>query len=158
MQLCNNITRPSHLCRLQFKPLSYYKTPRHIPRATDPQDIPVDPTEGLQVSLPLTINPLPPKHPCDNDTTQRSQPNIKTKNTMAPALWEMDMGCNGTVSQDTLERWAVAYKQMATEARSFGIPASAIPPLPDPLIDEKELRAARDTLEGIIASFLSSGL
>jgi len=76
---------------------------------------------------------------------------------MAPALWEMDMGDNDTVSQDTLERWAVAYRQMATEARSFGIPASAIPPLPDPL-EEKGLRAARDTLDGIIASFLSSGL
>jgi len=76
---------------------------------------------------------------------------------MGPALWEMDMGGSGIVSQATLERWAVAYRQMASEARTFGIPASAIPPLPDPL-EEKGLRAARATLDGIIASFLSSGL
>jgi hypothetical protein len=155
MQLCNSFMRPSHLFRLQFKPPSNYKIPRHRPRATDPQDTPIDSTKGLQVSLPLTTNPLPPEDP----TGTQPHPNVKSKNTntMAPALWEMDMGDNDTVSQDTLERWAVAYRQMATEARSFGIPASAIPPLPDPL-EEKGLRAARDTLDGIIASFLSSGL
>jgi hypothetical protein len=155
MQLCNIFTRPTRLCRLQLKPPSNYKTPRYRPRATNPQDTPIDLTKGLQVSLPLTTSPLPPEDP----TGTQSQPNVNSKNTntMGPALWEMDMGGSGIVSQATLERWAVAYRQMASEARTFGIPASAIPPLPDPL-EEKGLRAARATLDGIIASFLSSGL
>lgn len=47
--------------------------------------------------------------------------------------------------------------QMVADARDLGIPASAIPQLPtNPT--EAELRAARDRLAGMIASFLSSGL
>ena len=46
---------------------------------------------------------------------------------------------------------------MVADARDLGIPASAIPQLPtNPT--EAELRAARDRLAGMIASFLSSGL
>jgi hypothetical protein len=46
---------------------------------------------------------------------------------------------------------------MVADARDLGIPASAIPQLPaNPT--EPELRAARDRLAGMIASFLSSGL
>ncbi|KAL4426973.1 hypothetical protein ABPG77_009534 [Micractinium sp. CCAP 211/92] len=57
----------------------------------------------------------------------------------------------------TLERWAAAYHEMAADARQLGIPASAIPALPDHPTAE-QLRAARERLEGMVASFLSAGL
>jgi len=46
---------------------------------------------------------------------------------------------------------------MQRDARDLGIPASAIPALP-PQPTAEQLRAARERLEGMIASFLSSGL
>lgn len=47
--------------------------------------------------------------------------------------------------------------QMAADARTLGIPASAIPQLPaQPTA--AELQAARDRLAGMMASFLSAGL
>lgn len=60
-------------------------------------------------------------------------------------------------SPQVLAAWADAYLSLAAEARKLGIPASAIPPLP-PGIDTERLRAARENLEGMIASFLSAGL
>ncbi len=52
---------------------------------------------------------------------------------------------------------APTHPQMVADARELGIPGSAIPPLP-PRPTEAELRAARDRLAGMIASFLSAGL
>jgi CRP/FNR family transcriptional regulator len=56
-----------------------------------------------------------------------------------------------------LERWRIAYDQMARDAQAMGIPASAVPPLPAEA-DAEAVRQARDLLRGIIASFVSSGL
>lgn len=56
-----------------------------------------------------------------------------------------------------LERWQFAYQQMAVDARALGIPASAIPQLPE-RPTEADLRAVRERLAGIVASFLSAGL
>ena len=50
-----------------------------------------------------------------------------------------------------------AYKRMALDAQDLGIPATAIPQLPDAPTEE-QLREARDRLDGIIASFASSCL
>lgn len=47
--------------------------------------------------------------------------------------------------------------QMAADARELGVPASAIPPLP-PNPSAADVRAARDRLSGLLASFLSAGL
>lgn len=47
--------------------------------------------------------------------------------------------------------------QMAADVQQLGVPASAIPPLP-PNATEAEVRAARDLLSGMLASFLSAGL
>lgn len=46
---------------------------------------------------------------------------------------------------------------MAVDARALGIPASAIPQLPE-RPTEADLRAVRERLAGIVASFLSAGL
>jgi hypothetical protein len=73
------------------------------------------------------------------------------------ALGEMELLAGRGVSAATLERWEWAYRQMAADARDLGIPASAIPQLP-PAAGAAELRAARDLLAGIVASFASSGL
>ena len=52
---------------------------------------------------------------------------------------------------------AIYPVQMAADARQLGIPASAIPALPAQPTAE-QLRAARERLEGMVASFLSAGL
>jgi hypothetical protein len=73
------------------------------------------------------------------------------------ALGEMELLAGRGVSAATLERWEWAYRQMAADARDLGIPASAIPQFP-PAANAAELRAARDLLADIVASFASSGL
>ena len=74
------------------------------------------------------------------------------------ALWEIDWrGTAGGVAPATLERWEAAYRQMAVDARRMGVPAYAIPELP-PSPSAEQLRAARDRLSGLLASFLSAGL
>ena len=72
-------------------------------------------------------------------------------------LWEIELLRDDKLDKLTIERWTQAYKQMASDARDIGIPASAIPALPDNPTKE-DLRRARDLLNGIIQSFLSSGL
>lgn len=75
-----------------------------------------------------------------------------------PALREADAASGGgAVSPEALERWVVAYCQMAADARELGVPASAIPPLP-PNPSAADVRAARDRLSGLLSSFLSAGL
>ena len=77
------------------------------------------------------------------------------------ALWEIDLldpeQQDSAVEQRTIERWIVAYNQLANDAVVIGIPHSAIPPLPQNPT-KQELRGARDLLNGMIQSFLSSGL
>ncbi|PRW55894.1 type VII secretion [Chlorella sorokiniana] len=64
---------------------------------------------------------------------------------------------DGLPPAEVLEQWQLAYQQMAADAQTLGIPASAIPQLPaQPTA--AELRAARDRLSGMMASFLSAGL
>ena len=60
-------------------------------------------------------------------------------------------------SAATLDRWRAAYGAMAAHARSLGVPASAIPALA-PGAGRAEVVAAREALEGLLASFLSAGL
>ncbi|KAG2422802.1 hypothetical protein HXX76_015749 [Chlamydomonas incerta] len=97
-----------------------------------------------------------------------------------PALREMDLlpalngGSNGAaspqsgaavaaagpggVSAQVLERWAEAYGQLVEDAAELGVPRSAIPQLPPGPVSPEQLRAARDHLQAMIASFLSAGL
>ncbi len=75
-----------------------------------------------------------------------------------PALREQAAGAFlSSPPPATLERWAVAYGVMAAHARELGVPASAIPPLPAGA-SASEVAAARERLEGLLASFLSAGL
>ena len=61
------------------------------------------------------------------------------------------------MSEETMERWCIAYQQMAEDAQQLGIPRAVIPALPpDPTVPQ--LRSARDLLQAMIGSFLSSGL
>ena len=56
-----------------------------------------------------------------------------------------------------MERWVSAYESMRKEATSMGIPASAVPVLPDePQLED--IRKARELLSGIIASYLSANI
>lgn len=72
-------------------------------------------------------------------------------------LWEIELLRGDKLDRLTIDRWREAYRQMAQDARDIGIPASAIPSLPDNPSKE-DLKSARDRLNGIIQSFLSSGL
>ena len=56
-----------------------------------------------------------------------------------------------------LERWRAAYYAMAADAVENGLPPSAVPLLPT-TADADALRAARDHLSGMIASFTSACL
>jgi hypothetical protein len=47
--------------------------------------------------------------------------------------------------------------QMTLDARQLGIPASAIPPLPQQPT-QADLLDTRERLQGVVASFLSAGL
>ena len=60
-------------------------------------------------------------------------------------------------SPQVLASWAEAYVALCRDAERMGLPRSAIPPLP-PAVDAERLRQARENLEGMIQSFLSSGL
>lgn len=62
-----------------------------------------------------------------------------------------------TTSPQVLASWAEAYVALCRDAERMGIPSSAIPPLP-PAVDAERLRAARERLELMIQSFLSSSL
>mgnify|MGYP006879008612 CR=1 FL=1 len=62
-----------------------------------------------------------------------------------------------STSPQVLSSWADAYLALARDAERLGIPRSAIPPLP-PAVDAERLRRARENLELMIQSFLSSGL
>ena len=56
-----------------------------------------------------------------------------------------------------MERWVSAYESMRKEATSMGIPASAVPVLPnEPQLED--IRKARELLSGIIASYLSANI
>ena len=76
------------------------------------------------------------------------------------ALREMDatgLHKPGGIASDTLMRWHAAFEAMARDAMEIGIPASAIPKIPlNP--SEKDLREARDHLNAMIMSFMSSEL
>jgi hypothetical protein len=61
------------------------------------------------------------------------------------------------VSEAALERWRYAYRMLVADARDLGIPASAVPLLPEEAGPE-QIRRARDHLQKMVASFLSSGL
>ncbi len=74
-----------------------------------------------------------------------------------PALWEMELRGRRVSCRPALERWALAYRQMALDAENMGVPRAAIPPLP-PNPSEQDIHTARDLLGGIIDSFLSSAL
>ena len=74
-----------------------------------------------------------------------------------PALREMDAPWPTARPEETLERWRTAYRAQAADARAMGVPASAVPILA-PDADAAALRAARDHLAGLVASFLSAGL
>lgn len=56
-----------------------------------------------------------------------------------------------------LEQWARAYRVMADDAVTLGIPASAVPTLP-PVLTPVALRDAHRHLSLMVASFLSAGL
>ena len=80
-------------------------------------------------------------------------------NGIPAALREMDAPglAKSDISSDTLMRWHAAFEAMARDAMEIGIPASAIPKIPlNP--NEKDLRDARDHLNAIILSFMSSEL
>jgi len=47
---------------------------------------------------------------------------------------------------------------LTQHALRLGIPRSALPPAPGPAAGADEIRAARQALEGLLASFLSAGL
>jgi hypothetical protein len=85
----------------------------------------------------------------------KSSAELTTAAIVSPALVEMDAGQG--VAGAALERWRMAYNQMARDAEAMGIPASAVPSMPVDA-DEETVRQARDLLRGIIASFVSSGL
>lgn len=53
--------------------------------------------------------------------------------------------------------WRTLYLQLAEEAKSLGIPASAVPHVAENA-DAETLKAVHKLLQGIIASFSSSGL
>lgn len=162
------------------------------------------PGSGLEASLRLPQPlPLPPA----GGMPDRPSAAQRAAEWMPPALREMiSASSTSAVSDTTLERWAMAYRQasrgrapamphgkalvprahansvpqlakmaaphgqrrhmprphlptvqMAADARELGIPTSAIPALPARPTEE-ELRAARERLSGIMASFLSAGL
>lgn len=69
-------------------------------------------------------------------------------------LRELDLPA---AARPPLEWLVFAYRRMALDAQDLGVPASAIPQLHD-APTEAQLREARDRLDGIIASFASSGL
>ncbi|MEW5304206.1 MAG: hypothetical protein WDW36_006832 [Sanguina aurantia] len=73
-----------------------------------------------------------------------------------PALREMDVP-RLSVSASTLERWVDAYEELVADARAMGIPASAVPSLPRDA-DEGSVRAARQHLTAMIASFASANI
>mmetsp|Transcript_17116 Transcript_17116/g.47470 ORF Transcript_17116/g.47470 Transcript_17116/m.47470 type:complete len:160 (-) Transcript_17116:248-727(-) len=58
-------------------------------------------------------------------------------------------------SEAMLERWRRAYSVLATDAQGLGIPASAVPRLPDNA-NADDIRAARDHLVGMMESFCSA--
>ena len=73
------------------------------------------------------------------------------------ALWEIELLRGDNLNELTIERWTSAYKEMCSDARIMGIPASALPQLPQNPTKE-DLRSARDYLNLMIQSFLSAGL
>lgn len=76
----------------------------------------------------------------------------------AQALQELDLLSPAhPVSEHTLERWRTAYRELAGDARAMGIPGSVIPVLPDGA-SAADIRAAREHLSNMIASFTSSCL
>ena len=72
------------------------------------------------------------------------------------ALREMDHGVL-KISSDNLLRWTAAYDAMCNDAVRIGIPASALPLLPNNP-SEVQLREARDLLNLIVMSFMSAEL
>ncbi|KAF5837928.1 hypothetical protein DUNSADRAFT_3705 [Dunaliella salina] len=58
-------------------------------------------------------------------------------------------------SEAMLERWRQAYSVLATDAQGLGIPASAVPRLPNNA-NADDIRAARNHLVGMMESFCSA--
>uniref|UniRef100_A0A7S0WLT3 Methyltransferase type 11 domain-containing protein n=1 Tax=Chlamydomonas leiostraca TaxID=1034604 RepID=A0A7S0WLT3_9CHLO len=98
------------------------------------------------------------------DTPAVPTPSEVAASFTAPALREIEVlqppagaASAVAVSEATLERWRIAYGAMVHDAQALGIPASVIPALP-PGASAADIRGARDTLQGMLASYLSAGL
>ena len=61
------------------------------------------------------------------------------------------------IDRETLFHWRAAYAAMCADAIHMGIPDDVIPKVPMEC-NAQELLEARDHLQGIMSSFLSSGL